>query len=281
MPESLLPLVLITPLLMLLSGGIIVFVIRYQRRLFQQQEQMRAVEDTAQQQALEAALLAQEEERRRIAGELHDGVGTTLAIVKMHLNALSRPDLTRDATDLLDQVIGEVRRISRNLLPATLQKFGLPFALEALARTVPADGPTHVVITQHGQPRRLSAQQELIIYRVVQELLGNGLRHAQAANIDITVNFGPDSLSIQYIDNGVGFDPALVEAQPAVGARIGLGFTNLRSRVAVLRGMLQHESAPGMGSRVWISLPLEYLASDPVIPVTTYEQHPYSPGGGR
>jgi len=252
---------LVTPILLLLALGIVVFVIRYQRRLLRQQQQLRAVEDASQQQALEAALLAQEEERRRIAAELHDGVGTTLAIVKMHLSALGRADLTRETTDLLDQVIGEVRRISRNLLPATLQKFGLPFALEALARTVPADGPTHVVIAQHGTPRRLVAQHELIVYRVVQELLGNGLRHAQATTITITVDFGPDSLTIHYEDNGVGFDPAAADALPASHARMGLGFTNLRSRVAVLRGVLQHDSAPGHGSRVWISLPLEYLAT--------------------
>lgn len=266
MPEALLPLVLVTPILLLLALGIVGFVIRYQRRLFRQQQQLRAVEDAAQQQALEAALMAQEEERRRIAGELHDGVGTTLAIVKMHLSALGRPDLTREATDLLDQVIGEVRRISRNLLPATLQKFGLSFALEALARTVPADGPTHVVISQHGTPRRLMPRHELIVYRVVQELLGNGLRHAQAANIDITVHFGTETLTIQYIDNGVGFDPATADAPPVNGNRMGLGFTNLRSRVAVLRGILEHDSAPGEGSRVWISLPLEYLATAQAIP---------------
>ena len=266
MPEALLPLILVMPMLLLLALGIVGFVIRYQRRLLWQQRRLRAVEDAARQQALEAALEAQEEERRRMAAELHDGVGTTLAIVKMHLSALDRPDLTHEATDLLDQVIGEVRRISRNLLPATLQKFGLPFALEALARTVPADGLTQVVIAQHGTPRRLALRYELIVYRVVQELLGNGLRHAQAANIDITVHFGPSALTIQYVDNGVGFDPAIADAPPVSGHRMGLGFTNLRSRVAVLRGVLEYQSAPGAGSRVWISLPLEYLATVQAIP---------------
>lgn len=260
MPEALIPLVLVTPILLLLALGIVGFVVRYQRRLIQQQLEMQELHEASQQQALEAALLAQEEERRRIAGDLHDGVGTTLAIVKLHLNTLDQPDLTQEASALLDQAINEVRRISRNLLPAALQKFGLPFALEALARTVPADGPTHVTIEQVGDPRRLDAKYELIVYRVVQELLGNGLRHAHAAHIRIMVDFGTDYLALRYTDDGVGFDPTVPDQPPAPGVRSGLGLTNLRSRVGVLRGTLRHESAPGQGTQVWISLPIAYLA---------------------
>ncbi|UOQ55326.1 sensor histidine kinase [Hymenobacter cellulosivorans] len=269
MNSWLLPVMLATPVLLLLALGIVGFVLRYQRRLLRQQEQLRQVRDASQQQALEAALLAQEEERRRIAADLHDGVGTTLAIAKLHLSTLGQPSLTEEATALLDQAIGEVRRISRNLLPAALQKFGLPFALDALARTVPADGPTHVIIEQRGQPRRLDPKRELIVFRVVQELLGNGLRHAHADTIEVSIDFGPDYLSLQYRDNGVGFDPAAGDLPPTAGARTGLGLTNLRSRVAVLHGTLRHESAPGAGSKVWISFPIPYLPVDQKPALTT------------
>lgn len=259
MNNWLVPVLLATPVLLLLALGIVAFVLRYQRRLLRQQEQLRQAREMGQQQALEAALLAQEEERRRIAADLHDGVGTTLAIVKLHLSTLGQPALTQEATSLLDQAITEVRRISRNLLPAALQKFGLPFALDALARTVPVDGPTRVNLEQRGNPRRLDPKYELIVYRVVQELLGNGLRHAHAEMIDIIVDFGPETLSIQYSDNGVGFDFKLVELQPLPDSRTGHGLTNLRSRVAVLQGTLRYESIAGSGSRVWISFPIPYL----------------------
>lgn len=262
------PVLLATPVLLLLALGIVGFVLRYQRRLLRQQEEMRRMQEDAQQQALEAALLAQEEERRRIAADLHDGVGTTLAIVKLHLNTLNQPDLTEEATLLLDQAINEVRRISRNLLPAALQKFGLSFALEALARTMPADGPTHVTVEQLGTPRRLEPKHELIVFRVVQELLGNGLRHAHASQIHIAVEYGPDSLALRYSDNGVGFDPTVSDQPPLPGVRTGLGLTNLRSRVGVLRGTLRHESAPGQGTQVWISLPLPYLVTNPASSLT-------------
>ncbi|WP_223284886.1 sensor histidine kinase [Hymenobacter qilianensis] len=262
MSKELIALLLITPILLLLAGGIVTFVIRDQRRRMRQQLELQKMREDGQQQALEAALLAQEEERQRIAADLHDGVGTTLAIAKMHLHSLGDPARTKEATDLLDQVITEVRRISRNLLPAALQKFGLPFALDALARTVPPDAQTKVFIEQEGTPRRLDPALELIVYRIAQELLGNGLKHAQADTLRIAVNFQEQQLSLHYSDDGIGFNPIANESVPAPGTRTGLGLTNLRSRVAVLRGTLHHESAPGDGTRVWITLPIPYLVND-------------------
>jgi signal transduction histidine kinase len=261
MNNWLVPILLATPVLLLLALGIVAFVLRYQRRLLRQQEQIRQVREMAQQQALEAALLAQEDERRRIAADLHDGVGTTLAIVKLHLSTLGQPALTQEASALLDQAITEVRRISRNLLPAALQKFGLPFALDALARTVPSDGPTRLNLEQRGQPRRLNSHYELIVYRMVQELLGNGLRHAHSDRIDIIVDFGADTLSLHYTDNGIGFDTSIIDTQPLLGARTGHGLTNLQSRVKVLKGTLRYQSELGTGSQFWISLPVPYIAA--------------------
>jgi signal transduction histidine kinase len=237
-------------------------VLRYQRRLLQQQDQMRFEREQSQYQALEAALLAQEDERRRIAADLHDAVGTMLSIAKLHLNTLPVSEATKEVAQMMDQAISEVRRISRNLLPAVLEKFGLVFAAEALCRAVPAGGP-QVVFQQKGEPHRLLPHHELAVYRVMQELLGNGLRHAQAKHIRLVLEFRADSLSMEYSDDGVGYDPGLYEAPPQPGARSGLGLTNLRSRVAVLHGTMRHESAPQAGTRVWISFPAVYLQPAP------------------
>lgn len=258
MTSLLMSLMLVTPVLLILALGIVGFVLRYQRRLLQQQEELRREREYAQAQSLEAALLAQEEERRRIAGDLHDAVGTTLSIVKLHLSGLPESATTVEMTAMLDQAISEVRRISRNLLPAVLQKFGLSFAVEALGRAVPEGGP-RVLIQQLGEPHRLPPHHELAVYRVVQELLGNGLKHAQARHITIRLEFGEQRLAIEYSDDGVGYNPAALEAMTTPDARTGLGLTNLRSRVAVLRGVLRHDSAPGTGTRVWISFPAAYL----------------------
>ena len=96
------------------------------------------LQEAAQQQALAAALVAQEDERQRIAAELHDGVGTILALAKLHLYAPgSQP--SPEASALIDQAVAEVRRISRNLQPATLQQLGLAQALRALVQAVPTE----------------------------------------------------------------------------------------------------------------------------------------------
>ncbi|GAB2959420.1 hypothetical protein GCM10027048_28510 [Hymenobacter coalescens] len=261
MNSLLMSLLLVTPVLLVLALGIVGFVLRYQRRLLQQQEELRREREYAQSQALEAALLAQEEERRRIAGDLHDAVGTMLSIVKLHLSGMPESATTVEMTAMLDQAISEVRRISRNLLPAVLQKFGLSFAIEALGRAVPEGGP-RVLIQQVGAPRRLPPHHELAVYRVVQELLGNGLKHAQARQITVRLEFGEHRLSIEYADDGVGYNYAALEALTTPDTRTGLGLTNLRSRVAVLRGMLRHESAPGAGTQVWISFPAAYLPAN-------------------
>ncbi|WP_400191886.1 sensor histidine kinase [Hymenobacter sp. B81] len=252
-------LLLVTPVLLVLALGIVGFVLRYQRRLLWQQEQLRYEREHAQHQSLEAALLAQEDERRRIAADLHDAVGTMLSIVKLHLSAVPETAATQEMTAMLDQAISEVRRISRNLLPAVLEKFGLSFALEALCRAV-GGGAARVMLVQTGEARRLPPHHELAVYRVVQELLGNGIKHAQARQIEVRLHFDADRLSVEYVDDGVGFDVSTFEqAAPVPGARTGLGLTNLRSRVALLRGTLRHESAPGAGTRVWISFPATYL----------------------
>lgn len=251
-------LLLVTPVLLVLALGIVGFVLRYQRRLLLQQNELRHEREQAQSQALEAALLAQEEERRRIAADLHDAVGTMLSIVKLHLSAQPESAANQEMTAMLDQAISEVRRISRNLLPAVLEKFGLSFALEALCRAVP-DGGARVVLTQSGDPRRLPPHHELAVYRVVQELIGNGLKHAQAHQISVRLEFSADRLSVEYADDGIGYDAPALDAPPSPDTRTGLGLTNLRSRVVVLRGILRHESAPGAGTRVWISFPATYL----------------------
>ena len=138
---NLLPLLLLTPTLLLLALGLVWFVVRYQRGQLRQQQELALVHEAAQHQALAAALVAQEDERQRIAAELHDGVGTILALAKLHLYApgsLPSPE----ASDLIDQAVAEVRRISRNLQPATLQQLGLAQALRALVQAVPIDsGP--------------------------------------------------------------------------------------------------------------------------------------------
>ena len=256
-----LPLLLLTPTLLLLVLGLVWFVVRYQRGQLRQQQELAQMQETAQQQALAAALVAQEDERQRIAAELHDGVGTILALAKLHLYAPGHP-ASPEASALIDQAVAEVRRISRNLQPATLQQLGLAQALRALVQAVPPENGPAMSLEQHGALPRLIPPHELMVYRIAQELLSNGLQHAQARHIMLSITTAPGLLILTYSDDGRGFNLAALEELPPPGPhgqRVGMGLINLRSRVAVLNGQLHYRSEPGLGTHVEAVLPVTPL----------------------
>lgn len=267
MDSLLLPVLLATPTLLLLVLALVGFLMRYQTSRLRQQRELAQVLETAQQQALTAALVAQEDERQRIAGELHDGVGTILALAKLHLYAPGSVPAP-EASHLIDQAVAEVRRISRNLQPATLQQLGLTQALRALVQAIPTDQGLDVRLEQDEPPlERYIPSHELMVYRIAQELLANGLRHAQARHICLKIKVEPSLLTLIYTDDGQGFDPAMLEELPAPsphGPAVGMGLINLRSRVAVLGGQLRYHSTPGGGTQVEAMLPVTRLAIKPV-----------------
>ena len=264
------PLLLLIPILLLLVLGLVRFVVRFQRSQQRQQRQLAQLLELAQQQALAAALVAQEDERQRIAGELHDGVGTILALAKLHLYAPGRP-ASPEASNLIDQAVAEVRRISRNLQPATLQQLGLIQALRALVQAIPPNNGPEVHLEQEGLLGRLIPSHELMVYRIAQELLTNGLLHAQAPHIMLRVSAVPGLLTLTYSDDGQGFDLSALEELPPPGPHgqpVGMGLINLRSRVAVLGGQLHYHSEPGIGTRVEAVLPVTLLP--PGTPASTF-----------
>lgn len=263
----LLPVLLATPTLLLLVLALVGFLMRYQTSRLRQQRELAQVLETAQQQALTAALVAQEDERQRIAGELHDGVGTILALAKLHLYAPGTVPAP-EASHLIDQAVAEVRRISRNLQPATLQQLGLTQALRALVQAVPNTNQGLDVRLEQDEPplERYIPAHELMVYRIAQELLANGLRHAQARHICLRLKAEPTTLTLVYTDDGQGFSPGLLEELPTPspqGPAVGMGLINLRSRVAVLGGQLRYHSTPGGGTRVEAVLPVTPLAAAP------------------
>lgn len=271
--NTLFPLLLLTPTLLLLVLGLVWFVVRYQRVQLRQQQEVAQLQEAAQQQALAAALVAQEDERQRIAGELHDGVGTILALAKLHLYAPGSAP-SAEASALIDQAVAEVRRISRNLQPATLQQLGLTQALRALVQAVPTDNGPEVHLEQEGTLGRLIPPHELMVYRIAQELLTNGLVHAHAQHIVLHLTASPGVLSLVYSDDGQGFDLAALEELPPPGPHgqpVGMGLINLRSRVAVLGGQMHYHSEPGSGTRVEATLPVTLLPAG--TPTPTFSLH--------
>ncbi|UOE36297.1 tetratricopeptide repeat protein [Hymenobacter monticola] len=240
-------------LLALVAAGVLAAaLLRYrQRQAARQREQEKALL-TAQ-----AVLQGQEEERRRLARDLHDGLGGMLSTVKHYLASARqravRPDeassLVSQSIEHLDSSIGELRRVARNLMPEALLAFGLKQALQDLCASTQKAGPAHVQLHTHGLETRLPQKLEVELYRLVQELLNNVLKHAQAQEVLVQLmRHGPE-LHLVVEDDGRGFDPAV--------ASTGVGLRSVQARARYLGGTLEVQSAPGQGTSFSLDLRVE------------------------
>jgi signal transduction histidine kinase len=191
----------------------------------------------------------QEKERKRIAKELHDGLGVLLSSAKMHFTTIQvkipeNKSLIDKATQLLEQASGDVRRISQNMMPGLLTKFGLFEAVEDLFEQVDAMEKIQARVNIEGEERRLNENTEIMLYRIIQEMVNNTLKHAEAKTINLEIHISPEKLDIRYTDDGKGFD-----LKEKLSSQTTLGMTNIKSRVKFLGGELDASSEPGKGVR--------------------------------
>ncbi|QNP51335.1 PAS domain-containing protein [Hymenobacter qilianensis] len=202
-----------------------------------------------QQEVHSAILTTQEEERKRIAEALHNGVGQLLYATKLNLENRAGGNSSRvSALALLEEAIKATRTISFELTPGILQDFGLKSALEELVKRIPHAG-LHVHLYMKGDFDKLPQQLEVSVYRIVQELLNNIIKHAKARETFVHVVHEDGHIFISVEDDGQGFEPAQAKAKHS-----GIGLTSIRNRVDLLAGTLSIDSRPGRGTIVSIEL---------------------------
>ena len=157
-----------------------------EQRIFQLEEEKKLL-------AARSIIEGQEEERKRIAKELHDGLGVLLSTAKMQFTTIkdkspeNKPLIER-ATKLLEQAAGDVRRISHNMMPGLLTRFGLYEATEDLMEELDETKGLTATCRIKGDTKRLPENTEIMLYRVIQEMVNNTLKHAEAKNISINMN---------------------------------------------------------------------------------------------
>ena len=149
---------------------------------------------------------------------------------------------------LIDEAVSEVRRVSHDMVHSNLVRFGLHGALKELCTALDVPGKMHVELSVFGLAERMDAKLEIAAYRMVQEAVGNVLKHAKASCISISVTKGAAMVNIIVEDDGVGFEASAIKE--------GLGMGNLRERAAVFNGVVVVDSHPGHGTTVSIDLPL-------------------------
>ncbi len=209
-----------------------------------------------QERAAHAVLEAEERERRRIAGDLHDGVGQMMSAALMKLNEAREkaPEgsqaetLTARALALLNESYDEMRHISHQMMPNALLKAGLSTAIKEFVDKI--DGTSlQVELAMEGLHDRLDEQTETVVYRVIQEAVNNVIKHAGATRLSIQLIRDTDGLAVTIEDNGRGFEPATLHLAEGIGVR------NIYSRLALLKGTAEIDSAPGRGTVVSVSIP--------------------------
>ena len=224
----------------------------YKQKQKLQQLRINELETEKQLTATEAVLKGEEQERTRLAKDLHDGLGGLLSGVKFSLsnmkdNLIITPDnmaVFERSLDMIDTSIKELRRVAHNMMPEMLTKFGLDEALKEYCNTINATKLLTVKYQSLGMEARLDKSTEIIVYRIIQELLNNILKHAAASEVFVQLIRENNRLNIVVEDNGKGFDTVFLEKNK------GAGWINIRSRVEYLKGQLDVHSEPGKGTFV-------------------------------
>lgn len=245
--------------MVVMAISIISFIIFYQRRQMRQQSLMLRMREDHQKNLLNATFQTQEGERRRIAQDLHDEIGALLSTAKLGLDQLGRQvteehskEMTLRTKGLLDEIISNVRKISKDLLPATLEDFGLVDAISELVKKIHYTGGIQIDFEHNDAERRFDPDRELTLFRIVQELINNSIKHSGGDSIELSLYFEPRQLTLVLQDNGKGFNYEKTISNPH--KRTGLGLKNIENRLGLHDASLRYVSTPGQGVRVEINM---------------------------
>lgn len=216
-----------------------------------QQEQVKFLERQQQVVSLQSMVNGQETERTRIAKDLHDELGGLFSTVKMYFSTLQHEtptlkdnELFQKSYKLVDAASEEVRSIAHNMMPEVLMKLGLTNALKDLCDNISAGKLLKVSLETHGMSNRLNATTEIMLFRIVQELLNNIIRHANATESIIQFVRDNERLSVVVEDNGHGFNTQEADEQKHSG------IATIQSRVSYLNGKMSIDSQKNVGTTV-------------------------------
>jgi two-component system, NarL family, sensor kinase len=207
-----------------------------------------------------AIIEAEEKERMRIARDLHDGVGQTLSAAKLNLSGLESKlqlkdmeteAILKNAIDLVDDSVKEVRAVSHAMMPNALLKSGLVAAIREFIHKLSTIEQLKIDLEITGLHERLEQSTETVLFRVLQELMSNIIKHAKANHITIQIIKYENELTIMIEDNGVGFDTKKINEFS------GIGLKNITSRIEFLKGTVDFDSVPGRGTTVTIEVPVQ------------------------
>jgi signal transduction histidine kinase len=249
--------ILIFSLIILFVLSSITFYLLYNRYKLKQKtilnEQLLKEQDTK----AKAVIEAEENERQRIGKDLHDGIGQLLSAVKLNFSGIESNLIKNNSDDiyllsnakkLVDESVSEVRNISHNMMPSVLLQYGLVAAIEDFTNKISNSNQLKINFSHTGfENKKLTSSLEIVLYRVVQELVNNAIKHAQASKMDIQLLLFDQELTLMLEDNGQGFD-----YEQTVLSKNGIGLKNIISRINYINGIINFDSSKGNGTTITI-----------------------------
>ncbi|WP_420576599.1 sensor histidine kinase [Ekhidna sp.] len=230
---------------MLMAFSVVFFVLLYRRKVLENELEVQSLETKHQAEMLAETLKSQEEERNRLGTELHDSVGAMLSSIKLNLqiaNRKNKVDELKAVLGHLDETISQVRNISHQMMPIILKKYGLKQAIEDLFEKVNSD-ELSTSITQWEDPM-LQPENTLMLYRIVQELLNNSLKHSGATSIEFAFRKERSEWIASYYDNGKGFPEDVLKKSD------GIGLLNIKNRAQAIGAKTTFSNPETGGAKV-------------------------------
>ncbi len=239
-------------LISILMLGSLIFI----KRIFNIQKRMDDLRKENESRVLSAIVRTEENERLNFSKELHDGLGPLLSSVKMAISASRKdenPEINEEvltnAGKLIDESIMSLKEISNKLSPHVLNNFGLKKALKSFISKLPNIENPSINLDTNIDDRRFNYNVEVVLYRVICELISNSLKHSRAMNVYISLMYDEQAIALDYLDDGIGFDSEILELSEK-----GMGFSNIRSRIKSLNGTFDIYSMPNEGVRVNVKI---------------------------
>lgn len=250
--------------MLFLAITLIIFIIFHQRKVIRYQLTMQEMEAEQQEILLRASLKMQEEERQRIAADLHDDAGPMLATARLYLTEnmvnLDKPSQLQSistARHIIDDAIQLIRNISHSLMPPILKDFGLEDAVIDFFQKLNGAGSFSAKCHFYNYQTRFIAEKELIVFRVIQELVNNILKHSQSSFVKLTEHDNNENITIKIEHDGKGLtqEDYIKKSKSSVG----LGLKNIQSRLKVIHGDIFFETNSSLTSyTVVIDIPKEF-----------------------
>lgn len=239
-------------LLLLMALATVLFFYFSRKRIIKTQLEKAHMEIEHQKNMLQATIITQEEERKRIAQDMHDAISSKLNVVSLNANFLTEGDITTEDAHKFGESIQKVtatvlensRRIAHDLLPPTLEKFGLKAAIEELCEEVSEAGAFQVEYALNYTPSSLSDNDELHLFRIAQELFNNAIKYSEASKLSLHLESSEAQCVLGYEDNGKGCDVSKAFEKK------GLGISGMQNRAAILQAQFEMTSTPGDGMKV-------------------------------